>query len=673
MKLLPPMTFLRFLLPLLAVLFIFLSFSQTNHLEKAAPTPTPLSTNWLYRWGNSPYTPENLPLWVLESPPGNWTPLTLPQRLEPPPHTQILWLAVSLPPGDWSFPSLSFQTIPHLLNAYLNGQLIYSYDELSPTGELIPNEGKFPLVFLPPDFAQKILYLQVYVPGKSITLGYDPLIKIGNSDQLFKALILKDSVQFTLGLLFIFCGLVPLLFALFTSTKSYYISFGWFVLLIGVYTITPTQIIRLLLNYSIFWTYIHHTAFHLIAPSLCLFFEHIFGQRRYGIVRRLWQIHLSYAPIALIFGFLGFWELASHPTQLLGVTSAVILLFLVLRTAIKGNQEARIFALGFMVLMVTMIYDIITYVFFKPLSAQFQLYYWGMLFFIGCIAYLLEWRFVEAQKRLKAYNLALKRFVPHEFLNFLQRESIIYVGLGDQVQEDMTVLFADIRSFTSISESMSPQKNIEFLNAYLSYVSPVIRHNGGFIDKYIGDAVMALFPHHANNALNAAIAMQFQVEEFNKMGHGEGYPRVNIGIGLHRGNLMLGTIGEQERLQTTVIADAVNLASRLEESTKQFGAKVIVSESTLLGLQECDRYLTRYLGQITVKGKKNAVRIYEVYNCDPESLQVQKTATKAEFEQAIALFDQGDYTQAHAILQQLLAHCPEDIVLSRCLQRCALN
>ncbi|MCW6036925.1 adenylate/guanylate cyclase domain-containing protein [Spirulina subsalsa FACHB-351] len=672
MKLLPPMTFLRFLLLVLAVLFIFLSFSQTNHLDKAAPTPTPLSTGWLYRWGNSPNTPENLPLWVLEPPQKDWTPLPLPQQLQPPPHTQTLWLAVSLPPGDWSFPSLYFQNIPHLLHAYFQGQLIYSYDEFAPTGELSPNEGKFPLVFLPPDFATETLYLQVHVPGKSITLGYDTLLKIGNSDQLFKALILKDSIQLTLGLLFIFCGLFPLIFALFTSTKSYYISFGWFVLLLGIYTITPTHTIRLIFNYSIFWTYIHHTAFHLIPPSLCLFFEHIFGQRRYGIVRRLWQIHLSYAPIALIFGSLGFWELAAHPTQFLGVTSALILLLLVVRTALNGNQEARIFALGFIVLMVVMIYDIITYVFFKPLSAHFQLYYWGMLFFIGCVAYLLERRFIEAQKRLKAYNLALKRFVPHEFLNFLQRESIIYVGLGDQVQEDMTVLFADIRSFTSISESMSPQKNIEFLNAYLSYVSPVIRHNGGFIDKYIGDAVMALFPRNANHALKAAIEMQFQVEEFNKMGHDKGYPRVNIGIGLHRGNLMLGTIGEQERLQTTVIADAVNLASRLEESTKQFGAKVIVSESTLLGLEECDRYLTRYLGQITVKGKKNAVRIYEVYNCDSPSLQAKKTAMRGEFEQAIAFFDQGQYIQAYAMFQQLIAQCPEDLVLHRCLQRCGL-
>jgi two-component system sensor histidine kinase ChiS len=141
-------------------------------------------------------------------------------------------------------------------------------------------------------------------------------------------------------------------------------------------------------------------------------------------------------------------------------------------------------------------------------------------------------------------TLAYGRFVPRNFLKFLGKESIIDVQIGDQVQQKMTVMFSDIRSFTTLSEAMSPQENFNFLNSYLSQVSPVIRQHKGFIDKYIGDAIMALFPESANDAVQAAIAMQKQVALYNEQRQQQGDVPIAIGIGLHTGNLMLGTIGE---------------------------------------------------------------------------------------------------------------------------------
>ena len=169
-------------------------------------------------------------------------------------------------------------------------------------------------------------------------------------------------------------------------------------------------------------------------------------------------------------------------------------------------------------------------------------------------------------------NKAFVRFVPREFLRFLEIESIVDVKLGDAVQKEMSILFTDIRSFTSLSESMTPQENFNFINGYLGRVGPVIRSRGGFIDKYIGDAVMALFPERPEDAIDAAIELQCTVELYNRHRNNSGYDPISIGIGIHTGSIMLGMIGEAERMEGTVISDAVNMASRLEGMTKEYGA-----------------------------------------------------------------------------------------------------
>ncbi len=659
---------LIFILAVTVVLVILLALEYTPFPSHSGSVL--LTQGWQYHWENpnKKYSLSAIPTTDTTL----WTHLTLPTSLKPPSKTKILWLSLPLPPGNWQSPSLYFQGIPHLLNAYLQNQLIYTFDELDSTGNLKHKEGKFPIISLPVDYAEKTLYLQVYVGEKNtVPLAYHGMIKIGSLPLLVKELILRDIVKVTLGSLFITFGTFPLILSIFKNTNKSYISFGWFLLLLGIHTITPTQIIRLIFNYSLTWTYIHHTAFHLIPVSLYIFFEHIFCSSKHKIIGRLWQIQLGYFPIALILGTFGYWKIATHPTQFLAVTGAIIMLLITLKTAFKGNQEAKIFALGFTIFLVCSIYDIIVYVFLVDFGNNVQLYYWGMLIFVVAIAYILERRFIEASQQLKTYNLAMARFVPHEFLRFLGKESIVDINLGDEVQKNMTILFADIRSFTTISENMSPKKNIDFLNAYLSYVSPVIRDNQGFIDKYIGDAVMALFPGDTEDAVQAAIEMQIKVREFNQVSQDYGYPTINIGVGLHRGNLMLGTIGENQRLETTVISDAVNLASRLEDSTKKFGASVIISDDTLLSLRDQDRYLTRYLGRITVKGKKQGVRIYELYDYDPDNLKIIKTSTKIEFEKAIALYDLERYTEAQSIFLNLWQQFPEDIVISFCLKNCS--
>ncbi|HEY9668677.1 MAG TPA: ATP-binding protein, partial [Coleofasciculaceae cyanobacterium] len=277
---------------------------------------------------------------------------------------------------------------------------------------------------------------------------------------------------------------------------------------------------------------------------------------------------------------------------------------------------------------------------------------------------------IKTHIRLAKINAAYGRFVPHEFLQFLERESIIDVRLGDQVQKEMTVLFADIRSFTNLSEKMSPKENFDFLNAYLSRVSPVIRNHRGFIDKYIGDAVMALFPQTTDDAVQAAIEMQKQVRLYNVHRQEKGKEPIAIGIGLHRGSLMLGTVGEPERMEGTVIADAVNLASRLEGLTKVYGVDVLISEQTLYRLDDPQSYNYRFLGRVKVKGKNQPVDVFEVYDTDSEQLIELKRQTRAEFEQGVALYVQENFTQAQQVFQQVLQRNEQDRAVKLYIERC---
>ncbi|MDH3900815.1 MAG: adenylate/guanylate cyclase domain-containing protein, partial [Gammaproteobacteria bacterium] len=213
-------------------------------------------------------------------------------------------------------------------------------------------------------------------------------------------------------------------------------------------------------------------------------------------------------------------------------------------------------------------------------------------------------------------NAAFSRFVPHEFLGYLRKEKIIDVSLGDNAQKEMTVLFSDIRNFTTISEKLSPEENFIFINTYLAIMGPIVREHGGFIDKYIGDAIMALFPQ-ADDAVKTAIAMLQQIPD---CGHGEylNDSALRIGIGLNTGHLMLGTIGETDRMEGTVISDAVNLASRIEGLSKEYGATLLASQATMNRLKHPEEFKYRCIGHIKVKGKTDKVTVYEIFNCEPD-------------------------------------------------------
>lgn len=265
------------------------------------------------------------------------------------------------------------------------------------------------------------------------------------------------------------------------------------------------------------------------------------------------------------------------------------------------------------------------------------------------------------EKELIKTNAAFVKFVPHQFLDHLGKENITDVMLGDNVQREMTVLFSDIRSFTSLSEKMTPEENFIFLNSFLNIVGPIIRDNNGFIDKYIGDAIMAIFPDKPEDAIKAAIQMQFRVIDYNHTGKNRDSEPIVIGVGIHTGNLMLGTIGEAERMESTVISDAVNLASRVEGLTSFFGAEIIISKQILDTIGESGiKYNYRCLGSVKVKGKNESVDIYEIIDGNENETVRLKLLTKELFENGLDSFNERNFEKSVELFSEVLKINPSD-------------
>ena len=279
---------------------------------------------------------------------------------------------------------------------------------------------------------------------------------------------------------------------------------------------------------------------------------------------------------------------------------------------------------------------------------------------------------IKTHLRLSNLNIAYGRFVPHKFLQLLNKESIVDVSLGENVQQEMSILFSDIRDFTSLSEMMNPEDNFNFINAYLSRMESAIVENNGFIDKYIGDAIMALFSGNADDAVKAGITMLHRLSDYNQHRANSGNVPIKIGIGINTGSLMLGTVGGKNRMDGTVISDAVNLASRLESLTKSYGLSLLISQQTFLGLHDPNEYSIRFIEKVKVKGKSKAVTVFEVFDGDEPKIKEVKLATKTIFEEGLLLYQQHLMREAAQRFEEVLRINPMDTVAQIYLARCQL-
>lgn len=213
---------------------------------------------------------------------------------------------------------------------------------------------------------------------------------------------------------------------------------------------------------------------------------------------------------------------------------------------------------------------------------------------------------------------ASNRFVPQGFLDFLDKPDIGCIQPGDHRLVSLAILFMDWRNFTGLAEHCGPEQTFALVNAYFSAIEPLVEQHHGFVDKYIGDAILALFPRRSDDALEAALAIQQQLHELNDRWRDRALPPLRAGIGIHYGQVMLGTVGTAHRMDTTVIGDAVNTAARLEQLTKQFQVDILISMAVVEHLDRPESFNIGADFPTKIHGKRLPLRIAQLAGSPPE-------------------------------------------------------
>jgi class 3 adenylate cyclase len=276
-------------------------------------------------------------------------------------------------------------------------------------------------------------------------------------------------------------------------------------------------------------------------------------------------------------------------------------------------------------------------------------------------------RLYEDQLRL---TTAQGRFVPGQFLESLGHSDIAGVGLGEFVAREMSVMFADLRGFTPVAERLAPRDVIDLLNRYFSRIGVPIADAGGFVDSYNGDEIMALFPLPADRAVEAGVAMASALREFNRDSVAQGWPALEMGIGVNSGPLVLGTVGSADRLKCGVVGDTVNTASRIEQLTKRYGVRFLVGEQTRRLLEDDARFSLRAVDRVAAKGKAQAMTLYEVLDAEDPARRAAKEATRPRLEEARTIYSERRFAESRRLLMEARELDPHDAVLAMLADRC---
>jgi class 3 adenylate cyclase len=267
----------------------------------------------------------------------------------------------------------------------------------------------------------------------------------------------------------------------------------------------------------------------------------------------------------------------------------------------------------------------------------------------------------EREEAMRRIYEATNRFVPVEFIKSLGHHRITDVKLGDQVEKIVTVLFTDIRDFTTLSEQMTPQENFSFVQSFSEMMGPIIGKHKGFINQYLGDAIMAIFPNNSADALTAAIEIQKALQQFNIKRRAGNLLPVQMGLGLHTGPLIMGIIGDRERLDAATISDTVNTASRLESLTKYYKAGILISDDALQQITHLHDFHLRYLGKVQLKGKHAAIGIHECFSGNDSADFQNKLETLHVFKSGMEHYISKSFDKAGDAFQQVLEFNPGDL------------
>jgi adenylate cyclase len=264
-------------------------------------------------------------------------------------------------------------------------------------------------------------------------------------------------------------------------------------------------------------------------------------------------------------------------------------------------------------------------------------------------------------------NQNFQKFVPRQFVEHIYKQGqSIELGYADE--DNVAILFCDIRGFTGLSEKMTPQELMNFLNSYFLRMNAPIHDNKGFIDKFIGDAIMALFDNpegsdcdKAQDSIRAAIGLRRALLLYNEHRAKSGYTAVNIGIGIHFGPVIIGTVGSDDRMDTTVIGDSVNIAQRLETLAPVYDVDIIVTDQLVATAGYA--FASRTIDWVKVKGRTEPLKLVEVLSHLPDPLQKKRLAMTEAIQQGLDLRIAGNLRDALGVFREARKLSPEDPII----------
>lgn len=610
--------------------------------------------------------------------PGAWTDNREGQSVPPLGYGSYILTVENLPPrnGNWDF-AIEIPAASTAYRLFLNGQMILKNGQVGRGAEKSRPSGKNQLATISVSPETKkieiLLHLSNY-EDLSGGLWITPLLGEGSA--------IRQSIRWRIGLDFFLFGSLFIMgiyhLVLYFSRRRdiTLLLFSTICVVLALRSLTTGE--RFLYEYS--WAVVHRLEYLTFYASVGLF--PLYFQRLYpGDYYR--PVTVSLAALSAIFVLSLLLPSAYYTRGLVPFQGLTLLIGLygmggMFLALWRRRDHAWLFAAGSLVFVFCGLNDIL-YNLGLVITGGNNLTGFGLIAFILFQSALLAARLSRAfqavedlTETLRQQSDSFRRFVPDEFIQVLARKRVTDVQLGDASDKYLSVLFADIRQFTNLSEGMSVQDVIQFLNAYLQRVEPYIARNQGFVDKFVGDAVMALFPSNNNsrqNALGAATQILRELAELNKLRAMMDNPPISIGIGLHYGDVMLGTIGTTHRIDTTAVGDTVNTAARLESLTKLYRSELLVSQAVAevilngaMGTKEITRDHIRHLDTVRVKGKTEVIDVYEVFAHLPEEVRQQKAAQRADFDRARSLYLGGAPGEARDILRLLIDQAPNDHV-----------
>ncbi|MCG9874084.1 MAG: adenylate/guanylate cyclase domain-containing protein [Leptospiraceae bacterium] len=451
-----------------------------------------------------------------------------------------------------------------------------------------------------------------------------------------------------------------------TEKQSFYFSLFSFVIALRLLNVSlpilPFKIDLLRLNYlnaldillSIFSIYILLRLIHSLYQNL--------------ISKKLIQSLNYLFMIFVCFHLFFFYYLPSFNSYInLGITIifSSYFVFLGFQVYFKKLEDYKLFTFGLLILLISALKNSFEW---KILGYETFLIQFSIFLFFGIQSYILARRMNQSFIRTEIlsdeiknsnnlaelFNRTYEKFVPKKFLNILNSNFHEELHLGENTEKELTIQFTQIQDFWKIVRGIPSENIYKFINSYISRVSPSIQNNNGIIDKFIDNTILSLFPESPDDAVKAAIQLQWEIEIYNIHRKKTGYLPIECGCGMHYGSTRIGIIGDESRQELTVISDTVNLASRIQGLTEKYGARILISLPSLYKCNSIHEINYRMLDMVRVKGKTIHISIGEILIPRIDLLTDLKIETKFDFEEGILSYIKADFALAMEHFKKVL-------------------